>query len=75
MPGVDGTLATAKLRSDPERYGRPYVVGCTSAPGPVSADVLAKCGMDRFVRKPLTRAVVKTLLNAAIDEQRIRMGD
>ena len=71
MPGLDGKLATAKVRNDPERYGRPYVVGCTST-ALASSTVLTKCGMDKFVRKPLSRASIRSMVQAALNEQSIR---
>jgi CheY-like chemotaxis protein len=52
MPNISGRAALAAIRSDPDQYGTPFIIGCTSS-GNMS-EGLHKIGMDDFVPKPLT---------------------
>jgi CheY-like chemotaxis protein len=64
MPGISGRAALAAIRSEPERYGTPFIIGCTS-PGNMG-EGLRKIGMDDFVPKPLILDELRYAITRAV---------
>lgn len=55
MPVLDGFTAARRIRCEPERYGRPWIVALTGLSAEESAQRCSDAGMDDFLQKPVRR--------------------
>lgn len=67
MPELDGRETTRRLRSSQGRNAVTPVIAVTADTAPEDIDACLAAGMDHFVAKPLTPAVLLSALSAVLD--------
>ncbi|MEO0743595.1 MAG: response regulator [Bacteroidota bacterium] len=65
MPVLDGIETTRRLRAEPERYGRPYVIGLTANALDSDRERCLAAGMDEHLAKPVRKRTLAAALARA----------
>lgn len=73
MPRMDGFEATRRIRTEPERYGMPYIIAVTANAMHGDRERCLDAGMDEYMNKPVDAKRLAELLSEA--ETQIRHSD
>ncbi|MBL9174491.1 MAG: response regulator [Verrucomicrobiales bacterium] len=74
MPGLDGYETSRRIRGDPDRYGRPYIIAFTADATSDHEELRRSAGMEDALSKPFRSADLKAVLGRASDALELRTG-
>ena len=74
MPGLDGFETARRIRADPARYGRPYIIAFTADASNDHEEQRRSAGMEDALTKPFRAADLKAVLGRASETLAERLG-
>ncbi len=74
MPDLDGYGATRRIRAEPAKYGRPYIIAITAHAQSGDEAMCLDAGMDDYLPKPVRMESLRKALERAPGMRRHRDG-